>query len=152
MQIRKLLTDRNVSAWLLMVAAVALHVVDEAMTGFLPFYNSSVLGLRNRLGFFPAPTFSFELWLGGLIAGILLGLGVTVVVARGGKTIRWIAAIVGALMIFNALGHLLGSVYFGRILPGAYSAPALLLSAGYVVYRAMRGNWHIKRVPSNGST
>jgi hypothetical protein len=152
MQIRKLLADRNASAWLLMVFAIALHVLDETITGFLPFYNSSVAALRDRLGFFPAPTFSVELWLGGLIVGILLCLGVTVVVARGGKTIRWIAAILGMLMIFNALGHLLGSLYIGRILPGAYSSPVLLLSAVFVVLRAIRGTWHIKQVSGSGAT
>ena len=44
----------------MMTTAIAVHVFDEAMTGFLPFYNSSVAALRERLGFFPAPTFSLK--------------------------------------------------------------------------------------------
>lgn len=146
MRFRKLLADRNASAWLLMVFAIALHVLDETLTGFLPFYNNSIAVLRDRLGFFPAPTFSFGLWLGGLIVGIILCLGLTVVVARRGKSIRSITTLLGALMIFNALGHLLGSLYFGRILPGAYSSPLLLLAAIVVVVRGVRGNWHIEQV------
>lgn len=49
-------TDRKVIAWLSMVSAVGIHVFDEAMTGFLPFYNELVIELRTRLGFFPAPS------------------------------------------------------------------------------------------------
>jgi len=144
MQIRKLLANRNVPAWLLMILAVAIHVFDETMTGFLPFYTSSVTTLRERVAFFPAPTFSFELWLGGLIAGILVCFGLTVFVARGGKAIRWVATILGVIMTVNALAHLLGSLYFGRIIPGAYSSPILFLSAVYMVFRGIRGNWYTR--------
>ncbi len=146
MNIRELIANRNATAWLLLVAAVALHVFDEALTGFLPFYNSSVASLRDRLGFFPAPTFSFELWLGGLVTEITLAIAMTVLIARGGKTIRWVATILGILMIFNALLHLSGSLYFGRILPGTYSSPLLLLSAIYLVLRGIRGDWHVFKV------
>jgi hypothetical protein len=90
------------------------------------------------------PTFSFELWLGGLIAAILLSFGLTVFVARGGRVIRWVATILGVIMTVNALGHLTGSVYSGRMLPGAYSSPILLLAATYMVFRGIRGDWHLK--------
>ena len=143
MKIRDLFANRNARAWLLMIVSVAIHVFDEAMTGFLPFYNSSVVALRERIAFFPAPTFSFELWLGGLIAGILVGFGLTVSVARGGRVIRWAATILGVIMIINAAGHLTGSLYFGRIIPGAHSSPILLLSSIYVVFRGVHGDWHI---------
>jgi hypothetical protein len=33
---------------LILVSAVALHVLDEALTGFLPFYNQTVAELRLR--------------------------------------------------------------------------------------------------------
>lgn len=56
-----------VRAWLLLMTAIALHVADEAFTGFLPFYNQSVTDLKLRLGYFPMPTFDHELWLGELI-------------------------------------------------------------------------------------
>jgi len=143
MRIRNLFGNRNALAWFLMVVSVAIHVFDEAMTGFLPFYNSSVTALRERFAFFPAPTFSFELWLGGLIAGILLGLGLTVSVARGGKVMRWVTTVLGIIMTINAIGHLSGSLYFGRIIPGAYSSPILLLSAIYVIFRGIHGDWRL---------
>ncbi len=152
MQIRTIFDNRNATAWLLLVVAVALHVLDETLTGFLPFYNSAVASLRDRLGFFPAPTFSFELWLGGLITEIMLALGLTVFVARGGKTMRWVVTILGFLMIFNALLHLSGSLYFRRALPGTYSSPLLLLSAVYLVLCGIRGDWHFKKVRPEGTT
>jgi hypothetical protein len=151
MQLRNLSTNPNARAWLLMIVSVAIHVVDEAMMGFLPFYNSSVAALRERFAFFPAPTFSFELWLGGLVAGILLCFGLTVSVARGGKVIRWAATILGVIMILNAVGHLAGSLYFGRVIPGAYSSPILLLSAIYVVFRGIRGDWRLTAKGSLGA-
>ena len=152
MHIRKLFVNRNVPAWLLMTLAIAIHVFDEAMNGFLPFYNSSVTAVRDRFPFFPAPTFSFELWLGGLIAAILLCFGLTILVARGGRAIRWAATLLGIIMIINALGHLSGSLYFGRIIPGAYSSPILFLSAVYLVLRGLRGDWHVKEKGSGGAT
>jgi len=152
MKCRSLFANRNVLAWVLMILSVALHVFDEAMTGFLPFYNGSVTALRERLAFFPAPTFSFELWLGGLIAAILLGFGLTVFVARGGKAIRWVVTILGVIMIINALGHLSGSLYYGRVIPGAYSSPILFLSAAYVLFRGIRGDWHLREKRPPGAT
>jgi hypothetical protein len=141
MATRDLLSKRNVLAWLLMILSLAIHVLDEATTGFLRFYNDIVIALRERFGFFPAPTFSFELWLSGLIVVILVCFALTIAVARGGKVIRWAVAAAGVIMILNALGHLIGSVYFGRILPGAYSSPLLLLSSIYLVVRCIRDNW-----------
>jgi hypothetical protein len=135
-----------------MVLSVAVHVFDEAMTGFLPFYNSAVLSLRERFALFPAPTFSFELWLGGLIAGILLCFGLTLTVARGGEAIRWVAIILSVIMIINATGHLAGSLYYGRLIPGAYSSPILLLSALYLLLRGTKGDWHLREKGVHGAT
>jgi hypothetical protein len=42
--------NRNAFVWFLMVTAVGIHVIDEAVTGFLPFYNEQVLALRVRRG------------------------------------------------------------------------------------------------------
>ena len=54
-------------AWILLCLALALHVFDEARTGFLDVYNPTVLAMRERLGWWPMPTFSFGVWLAGLI-------------------------------------------------------------------------------------
>ena len=133
--------NRNSAAWFLLVSAVSLHVFDEVMTDFLPFYNQSVINLKKKLGFFPAPTFSFGVWLGGLIGAVILGFCITPLVARGGKIIRVITLVLGILMVGNALGHLLGSIYFGKILPGVLSSPFLLIAALFVIIQGLRGKW-----------
>jgi hypothetical protein len=47
-------------AWFLLTAALALHVLDEATTGFLHLYNPTVTAMRARWGWFPMPTFEFS--------------------------------------------------------------------------------------------
>ena len=59
-------------AWVLMWIALAVHITDEAFTGFLDVYNPTVLALRSKFGFWPMPTFEFRQWLIGLIAAIFL--------------------------------------------------------------------------------
>ena len=152
MHFNGILRDRNVIAWLLLVSTVGLHVLDESITGFLPFYNDLVMTLRERLGFFPAPTFSFGIWLGGLVIGILLCFGLMIFVARGGRCIRWIATLLGVLMLFNALGHLIGSLYFGKVLPGMWSSPLLLMSSLFMILQGFRGDWRVRRILPGGGT
>lgn len=133
--------SRNALAWLLMVSAVGIHVIDEAMTGFLPFYNAQVLALRARFGFFPAPTFSFPIWIGGLALAVAAGLAVTRAVARGGTAVRIACGIVAVLMIGNACGHMFGSLYFGRIVPGFWSSPWLFVASVWMFSRVASGSW-----------
>ena len=129
---------RRERAWLLLVEALALHVTDEALTGFLQFYNPLVLSIRARFGWFPMPTFSFNAWLGGLIALIAVLGSLTPIVRRGGVTIRVLSTVFAALMFLNGLGHLGGSVYFGRWLPGSTSAPLLLATAVLLIRATMK--------------
>ncbi|HUL74254.1 MAG TPA: HXXEE domain-containing protein [Vicinamibacterales bacterium] len=128
---------RHARAWLLLVAALALHVADEALTHFLEFYNPLVLRIRSRIAWFPMPTFEFDAWLAGLIlVVIILGL-LTPLVRRGAVGTRLASWILAVIMFFNGLGHLVGSAYFQRWLPGATSAP-LLLVASVMLARATR--------------
>jgi hypothetical protein len=127
------LADRHVRAWLLVVAAVALHVTDEAFTGFLDFYNPLVRDIRTRVTWFPMPTFTMEVWLAGLIALVVVLALLTPVVRRGAigtAAASWVLAII---MFLNGLGHLAGSVYFQRWLPGATSAPLLLAASVHLM-------------------
>jgi hypothetical protein len=128
-----------------LVSAVAVHVLDEATTGFLPFYNQTVMELRERLGFFPAPTFSFGVWLGGLVIAVVVGFAMTPVVRRGGRVVRAIAIVFGILMVANAMGHLLGSAYLGTTLPGMWSSPILFAAAAWMVFQGLKGQWSATR-------
>ncbi len=118
---------------MLMISAICLHVFDEAVTHFLSFYNELALSLRESVGFSLIPTFTFEAWLGGLIIAIVICFSLTPRVNRGGKFIRIFATLLGMLMVVNALGHMIGSAYMGRLLPGFWSSPFLLGTAAMVV-------------------
>lgn len=121
--------ERHARAWLYLVAALGVHVLDEALTGFVDFYNPLILQLRERLGFWPVPTFTFGVWLAGLIAaGVMLAL-LTPAVRRGAAgtgVLSWVFAII---MLGNGFAHLAASVYYRQWLPGTTSAPLLLIAA-----------------------
>lgn len=138
---RTFLQDRNRLAWLLLMLALVLHVIDEAATGFLPFYNELVISLREKFGFFPMPTFEYSDWLGGLIAGLTVGLLLTALIPRAGQVPRILIGIFSGLMIGNALLHLYGSVLISRFLPGFWSSVVLLPAAAYMLWRVLRGTW-----------
>jgi hypothetical protein len=134
-------------AWLLMCAALALHVTDEALTGFLAIYNPTVLALRARWSFWPMPVFEFQDWLTGLVAGILLLAALAPFVFRNARWMRpvlYFAAIVTGLL--NAAGHTIASILgqtvstvrFPRPAPGFYSSPFLLIAAVYLLVQLRR--------------
>ena len=126
---------RHMRAWLLLVGALAVHVVDEALTGFLDFYNPLVLSIRSQIPWFPMPTFTFGVWFAGLVVLVAVLALVAPTVHRGGVGTRLASWVFGAIMFLNGVGHLAGSMYFQRWLPGATSAP-LLLAASWLLWRA----------------
>lgn len=121
------------TAWLALSVVLGLHVVDEALTDFLSFYNPLVLSLRERLGFWPMPTFEFSLWIMGLVMVVTILLALSVFAFRGARWMRPLAYVFGTIMLFNGLGHSLGSIYFGRLLPGVYTSPLLLIASLYLL-------------------
>jgi hypothetical protein len=44
-------------------------------------------------------------------------------------------------MLANALGHLGGSAYFGRRLPGFWSSPVLMAASLWMLQRVISGSW-----------
>ena len=123
------LPERHARAWLFLVAALALHVLDEALTGFLDFYNPLVLQLRESLGFWPMPTFTFGVWLSGLVALVVILAVLTPAVRRGATGTRLVSWVLAVMMLGNGIAHLAGSVYYRRWIPGATSAPLLLVAS-----------------------
>ena len=116
-------------AWLGLAIALALHVTDEALTGFLPLYNSIVTDIRGSIPWLPLPVFTFRVWLGGLIAGVMALLVMSPLAFAGHRWLRYIAYPLSVLMIFNSFGHIGASIYWGMPAPGVYSSPVLLLAA-----------------------
>jgi hypothetical protein len=140
-------TSRLGIAWVALCLALAVHVTDEALTGFLSVYNPTVLALRAKLGFWPMPTFEFREWLAGLVFGILLLAALSPFAFRNARWIRpifYFCAIVTGVL--NALGHtvatILGqtvsTVRFSRPAPGFYSSPLLLMAAIYALVQLRR--------------
>jgi hypothetical protein len=120
------------SAWVGLVAALALHVADEAATDFLGFYNPLVRSIRSSQPWFPMPTFTFDVWLTGLVALIVALAAMTPWIGREGVGARFAAAMLCAIMLLNGIGHLAGSAYFGRWLPGTTSAPVLIVASAWL--------------------
>ena len=134
------------TAWFALCAAFALHIVDEASTGFLAVYNPTVTALRERWGWFPMPTFEFREWLVGLIVVCGLLFCLTSVAARGMSGLRPLAWVYAVIMFLNGLGHTLfsilghtvASVTFPRPAPGFYSSPFLFAASVWLMVRLRR--------------
>jgi len=125
-------------AWVTLCFALAAHVTDEALTDFLSVYNPAVETIRRRIPFLPLPIFNFRVWLTGLIFAILFLLALSPFAFRGAKWMVPLTYGFGGLMIVNGLGHIAGSVYMGKLMPGVYSSPVLLISAGYLIWKVRR--------------
>lgn len=125
-------------AWVALCVALAVHVTDEALTNFLSVYNPTVAAIRQRFPFLPLPTFTFQIWLTALMAGVLILLGLSVLVFRGARPMRFASYLFAGIMLVNGLMHLTGSVYLHRLMPGVYSAPLLLIASLYLIFRARR--------------
>jgi hypothetical protein len=97
-------------AWISLCLALALHVIDEASTGFLSVYNPTVLALRAKLGFWPMPTFEFREWLTGLIVVVLVLLALSPLVFKGVRWMRPIFYVFAVIMLLNGLGHTAGTI------------------------------------------
>jgi hypothetical protein len=115
--------------WLALCGALALHVFDEASTGFLPLWNHTVAAIRERFAWSPLPVFDEPTWLGGLILGIAILVGLSPLVFRGTRSIRPLAYVLSVIMIGNGLGHIAASFYLKRPAPGLVSSPLLLAAA-----------------------
>ena len=129
--------------WFALTGAFALHVLDEATTGFLPIYNATVLAVRARWSWFPMPTFTFRVWLTGLLVGVVLCFALTPLAAAGTRGLRPLAWFYAILHFFNAtghtvatiLGHTLPSITFPRPAPGFYSSPLLYIGSIWLLVR-----------------
>jgi len=120
-------------AWVGLCVAFGIHVADEALTDFLSVYNPAVRAIRSRFPFLPLPTFTFPVWLGGLITVTVLLLALSPAAFRGEPGMRPAAYVFAVVMAGNGLLHLAGSIYLKRAMPGVYSAPLILAAALYLL-------------------
>lgn len=128
-------------AWFALTVAFALHIFDEATTGFLSIYNPTVMHLRERWPWFPMPAFEFREWLVGLIMAVIVCLALTPRAARSAGWLRPLAWLYALIMFFNAIGHtmitILGHTVAGvavaRPGPGFYSSPFLFVGSVWLM-------------------
>jgi hypothetical protein len=123
-------------AWVALGAAIALHVTDEALTGFLSVYNPAVLSIRKRVPFLPLPTFTFGVWLGGLCLGILLLFALSPLAFHGSRAVILVSYPLAVLMFGNGLAHIASSLFVKRLMPGFYSSPVLLFVSAFLFHSA----------------
>jgi disulfide bond formation protein DsbB len=127
-------------SWLLLCAALAIHVADEALNGFLAVYNPTVIAMRASIHWLPLPVFTFRLWITGLTIGILVLFALSVFVSRGARWTRPIAYVLALTMIANGVQHTIGTILgttiavrFPRPMPGFYSSPLLIAASIYLL-------------------
>jgi hypothetical protein len=92
------------------------------------------------------PVFTFNVWLGGLTVVVALELALSGLAFRNARWLRPVAWVLGVLMVFNAVGHTLGTVFGQTVnsvkisgaMPGFYSSPVLLAVSVWLLWRLGR--------------
>lgn len=125
--------------WLFFGYSLALHVLDEAAHDFLAFYNPNVIAIRRVWPSFFMPVFTFQSWIGSLLCGLGLWMALAPLAFRRPAWMRVLAVPFALIVgIANGCGHLGTSIYYGRLMPGVYTAPLILLAGILLLREAIR--------------
>lgn len=132
------------SLYLLLGVAQAAHSIEEMRSRLYEFFWTVTGALHSTFPSFPqfrmeADTFA------SINMGLIAFLLATVPFVRAGRS--WalgLAGVVGLVEVLNGIAHLSAAVVFGGYVPGAASAPLLLLLGVFVLrelqrIRALRG-------------
>ncbi|HZP00092.1 MAG TPA: hypothetical protein VFD30_07350 [Terriglobia bacterium] len=142
-------------AWLALTVAFAVHVIDEASTGFLGIYNPTVTAVRARWAWFPMPVFQFREWLVGLFIAVVVCVALTPLAARNTGWLRGLAWFYALVFFLNGMGHTLvtilghtvAGVAVSRPAPGFYSSPLLFIGSVWLMIRLWQTKPARARVP-----
>jgi hypothetical protein len=126
-------------AWIMLTIAFALHAVDEAVSGFPYLYNSTTAALRERIGFLPLPVFTMSSFVAAMVIMLLFLFLATPFAYKQVKPMDKYSLVYAVIMFLNGTWHIIGSIVFGKWLPGVYSSPLLLIFA-VLLFRSARGN------------
>ena len=134
MESRLRLRRRHWLAWMVLCGALAIHVADEALTGWLDWYNPTVRAIHEQYPIVSIllPTFTFEIFLSLLIFAVVTLVAVSYFVWKGRWAMRPISHIFAVVMLSNGVFHIAHSIYMRELMPGVYTSP-LLLAASIVL-------------------
>lgn len=129
-----------------MCGALAVHVADEALTGWLDWYNPTVRAIREQ---YPLavlrillPTFTFEIFLSLLIFAVVMLTAASWFVWKGRWAMRPISHVFAVVMLVNGLLHIAHSIYMRELMPGMYTSPLLLVaSIALIAYTRAYQRW-----------
>ena len=133
MESRLRLRRRHWLAWMGLCGALAVHVADEASTGWLDWYNPTVRAIHEQ---YPLvllrlllPTFTFGVFLSLLIFAVVSLTAVSWFVWKGRWAMRPISHVFAVVMLTNGLFHIAHSIYMRELMPGVYTSPLLLVAS-----------------------
>jgi hypothetical protein len=115
---------RRYFAWLLLCAVFAIHVADEASTGFLELYNPAVTAMG-----MPAVQFTFPVWITLLALAVVGFLILSYWVRRGTWWTVQASYAFSLLMFSNGIAHLIFSILKHAWMSGAYTSPLLVAAS-----------------------
>jgi hypothetical protein len=128
---------RLVTIYFLLALTQAAHSIEETMTHLYDFFWIVTGIIHTHFAWYPQFRMSADLFgaLNMVVITVLLGT-VPAVWARQ----RWalfLAALAGVIEILNGINHLSGAIYFRRYIPGAATAPFLIV-LGILTLRELR--------------
>jgi len=124
--------------WLILCLSLAIHVAEEALTGFLPAYNLAARAIRGLFPFLPIPTLSLAGWLFATIGLVAALTALAPLAYRGAPAMRVATVGLSLVLLANVSGHVGGSLFAGQPMPGIYSTPLLAAAGIYGLVAAWR--------------
>jgi hypothetical protein len=130
------LRRRHWLAWMALCGALAIHVADEALSGWLDWYNPTAREIHEQypIVILPIllPTFTFEIWISLLIFAVVMLSAASYFVWTGRWAMRPISHVFAVFMLVNGLVHIAHSIYTREFMPGVYTSP-LIMAASIVL-------------------
>lgn len=120
--------SRSVGAiYLLLGLAQTSHSIEEMRTHLYDFFWTATGVLHNAMPSFPQFRMAADTFAVINMTLIALLLGTVPAVAAGKRWALYLAGLAGVIEVLNGIGHLSGALFFGGYVPGAASAPLLLI-------------------------
>lgn len=130
-------TKRVGKIYLLLGLAQASHSIEEMRTHLYDFFWTATGVLHNALPGFPQFRMAADTFAVINMTLIALLLATVPAVSAGKRWALYLAGVAGVIEVLNGIGHLSGALFFGGYVPGAASAPLLLL-LGIFLLRELR--------------